>query len=400
MKLSLLPLQAHRRQLGVTLIELLVALALGLAVLVGLSAVYVAAKQAFRFQETSGRLQEDATFALEIIARDLRMAGFAGCRGVEEDSASAGTYFPKLSVNPFPTAIDGPNPMATVVPALVAVPPLTPLNFIRGFDSVPSAMFTLAAVPTVGTTDSLFFSGGGSNGVSLTAAMVANTDNLTIGADPFAWGSATVNSGVYNMIVSNCGISSLFSGKVTGAGAQIDHSSAMGNSADTFPSSPLYGVDALVMPLEWNFYYVATRAGAATPSLYRVFYNGNDRQVAEEMVSNVETMKFHYGENLNGIDSGTALSCVLAVGGATCVPTRQADVWRTTAAAVTDWSHVVAVRIGLMMVSADNNAIADVAAVTPTLLGASYTLPIGASATRLRKEFSTTVVLRNRVAPR
>ena len=72
-----------RHQSGFTLVELLVSLALGLAVLVGLSSVYVAAKQSFRFQETSGRLQEDAVFALDMISRDLRMAGFAGCRGVD-----------------------------------------------------------------------------------------------------------------------------------------------------------------------------------------------------------------------------------------------------------------------------------------------------------------------------
>ena len=153
------------------------------------------------------------------------------------------------------------------------------------------------------------------------------------------------------------------------------------------------------MPLEWSFYYVATRPGASTPSLYRVFYNGTTRGNAEELVSNIETMKLNYGENINGKDKVTNLQCTIATGGATCAPTFQADVWRTTAAAVTDWSRVVAVRVGLMMLSADSAANPDIAS-TPTLLGQSYTLPTGASTTRLRKEFSTTVVLRNRVAPR
>ena len=81
-------------------------------------------------------------------------------------------------------------------------------------------------------------------------------------------------------------------------------------------------------------------------------------------------------------------------------PSMQADVWRTTAASVTDWSHVVGVRIGLMMVGGEANSTADLSTATPPLLGASYSLPSGASANRLRKEFSTTVVLRNRVAAR
>jgi hypothetical protein len=60
----------------------------------------------------------------------------------------------------------------------------------------------------------------------------------------------------------------------------------------------------------------------------------------------------------------------------------------------------VAVRIGLMMVSGDQSANQEVTQGALTLLGASYTIPAGASASRVRKEFSTTIVLRNRVAPR
>ena len=141
------------------------------------------------------------------------------------------------------------------------------------------------------------------------------------------------------------------------------------------------------MPVEWSFYYVATRAGAETPSLYKASYNGNKRLGPEELVSNVETIKFHYGENTQNVV-------------ATGEPTLQADVWRTTAAAVTDWSRVVAVRVGLIMLSGEQNANTDITVVSPTLLGQVYAPPVGASPNRLRKEFSTTVVLRNRVAPR
>ena len=234
--------------------------------------------------------------------------------------------------------------------------------------------------------------------------MAAATTALTIGADPYNWASTTTplaNPGVYNMIVSNCITSSLFAGKVTVAGTQIAHDTTLGNATNNFPTSPLYGADALVMPLEWNFYYVATRTGASTPSLYRVFYDGNTRDGnPQEIVANVESMQLHYGENLNGIDDVSTLTCVLATGGATCTPTLRADVWRTTAASVTDWSRVVGVRIGLMMVGADVGAAADITTATPPMLGASYTLPTGASASRIRKEFSTTVLLRNRISPR
>lgn len=395
---------AQRPQRGLSLVELLVSLVLGMAVLIGLASVYVAAKQSFRFQETSGRLQEDAVFALEMIAKNLRMSGFAGCRGVNQEAGPV--YFPRLTLATAPTGIDGPNPLATVESGstTVTVQPLTPFNFLRGFDDVPSTMFASGLAPTTSGTDSLFFSGGSANVVSVTAPMAAATSSLTIGADPYNWAATTTptaNPGVYNMIVSNCLTSSLFAGKVTTSGTLIAHDTTLGNAANDFPTSPLYGADALVMPLEWSFYYVATRSGAATPSLYRVFYDGNKRDGnPQEIISNVESMQLHYGENLNGIDDVTTLACVLASGGATCTPTLRADTWQTTAASVTNWSRVVGVRIGLMMVGSDAGAAADVTVATPPILGASYTLPSGASSRRLRKEFSTTVLLRNRIAPR
>ncbi len=234
------------------------------------------------------------------------------------------------------------------------------------------------------------------NAVSITTAMAAAADALTIGTDSQSWGTRP-----RYMVVSDCNNSSFFVGQLaTSAGVtSIQHEIGAGNDeneAATFPGSAIYGVDAIVMPVEWTFYYVATRAGASTPSLYRVSYDGriqensgvpNDprgRKDPEEIVSNVETMKLHYGENTANDGSGA--------------PTMQANVWRTTAAAVTDWSRVVAVRIGLMMVSSENGVLGDVVS-SPTLLGAAYTVPT-AAATRAHKEFSTTVVLRNRIAPR
>ena len=191
-------------------------------------------------------------------------------------------------------------------------------------------------------------------------------------------------------IRDSCKNSSIFNGKVKGSGPySIDHSAAMGNNGpDPSLLTSDFGTDAIVLPAEWSFYYIATRTGASTPGLYRVFFNGNKRSNAEEMVSNVEGMKLNYGEN-TGVNAVT--------GAPTLVP----DVWRVKAADVTDWSRVVAVRIGLMMVSSEDNANIDVdLTVLPPLLGASYAKPLGASANRLRKEFSTTVVMRNRVAAR
>ena len=85
--------------------------------------------------------------------------------------------------------------------------------------------------------------------MSVSAVMPSASSNLTIAADPFGWGSATVNGGVYTMVASDCANSTIFAGKVSGGGVQIDHSTAMGNAAATFPLSAIYGLDAIVMPV-------------------------------------------------------------------------------------------------------------------------------------------------------
>jgi len=388
---------SHRsgRQRGFTLIELMISLVLSMAVLIGLSSVYVAVKSAFRFQESTGRLQEDANFALDTISRELRMAGFAGCSGIKTLTvASVSTRYPgNVLASANPNTISGPNPLATVESgnAEVTVQPFTPLNFIRGFDSVPSAMFASGAVPASSGTDSLFFAGGGANAVGVTVAMPAGNSPLTISSNVYGW------SGANTMIVSDCNSSSIFEGTVsTSAGVTTIAHSGVGNSTDTFTSSYRFGppvnsgasarAGAIVMLAQWNFFYVATRTGASTPSLYRITFNGVSRSNPEEIVSNVESMQLHYGENTQVDASGAA--------------TLVADEWRTSAAGVTDWARIVAVRVGLMMVSAEDNTSPDVVLTTPTLLGQTYSLPTGASGNRLRKEFSTTVVLRNSVAAR
>lgn len=394
-------------QQGLSLIELLIALALSLAVMAGLASVYVAASQTFRFQQTTGRLQEDAVFALDSISRDLRMAGYAGCMGIEK---SSGYYPGSVLSSSSPNAFNGVNPLAQIaaIQAETTYPevnaqPFTAYNFIRGFDTtVPTGMVPTSNPTPSTSSDSLFFAGGSMRSVSLSAAMASASASPTYAADTYGWATATANSGIYDFIISNCTASSLFKGKVTlVAGVPtIDHSTVMGNSSANFASSTLFGTDAVVMPAEWHYYFVATRAGATTPSLYHVYFNGNSRQAAEELVSNVESMQLYYGENTgNAVDPTTGLTVMDPVTSLP-VPSLVPDVWRTTAASVTDWSRVVAVRVGLMMVSGEDNVNPGVTMNTPTILGATYSLPTGASANRQRKEFSTTVVLRNRIAAR
>ena len=63
---------------GFSLVELMVAMLLGLLVLGGILAAYLRARDAHAAGESSARLQENARLALAILAQDLRMAGYWG----------------------------------------------------------------------------------------------------------------------------------------------------------------------------------------------------------------------------------------------------------------------------------------------------------------------------------
>src|SRR5690606_40813368 len=67
------------RSAGVTLIELLVALAIGAVLMLGLVQVFAASRSAYQMSEGMARVQENSRFAMDFIQRDLRMAGHFGC---------------------------------------------------------------------------------------------------------------------------------------------------------------------------------------------------------------------------------------------------------------------------------------------------------------------------------
>lgn len=67
-----------RRQRGMTLIELMVAMTIGLFLTWGAFEVYVQSKGNYQAAEVATRLQENARFALETLEPDLRLAGFWG----------------------------------------------------------------------------------------------------------------------------------------------------------------------------------------------------------------------------------------------------------------------------------------------------------------------------------
>jgi type IV pilus assembly protein PilW len=67
-------IRRRHNQLGLTLVELMVALAIGSFLMIGAVQIYNQSRQAFVVNESIARVQETATFAMDTIEADLRMA--------------------------------------------------------------------------------------------------------------------------------------------------------------------------------------------------------------------------------------------------------------------------------------------------------------------------------------
>ena len=66
------------RETGFSLVELMIALVLGLFIIGGVASVFVGSTQSFNSNEALSRVQENGRFALDMIAEELRNAGYKG----------------------------------------------------------------------------------------------------------------------------------------------------------------------------------------------------------------------------------------------------------------------------------------------------------------------------------
>lgn len=77
-----------RRSLaGLAMVELLVAMAVGLFLMGGIIQVMVSSKASYRLGEAEARVQENGRFALQMLAADLRGARSTGCRSIPFEEA-------------------------------------------------------------------------------------------------------------------------------------------------------------------------------------------------------------------------------------------------------------------------------------------------------------------------
>lgn len=70
-------LSIRRVQIGLTLIELMVSLAIGLVVIIAVLMTYLGSSRSSKFQAAYSQMNEDAQVALTLLSRDIQLAGYA-----------------------------------------------------------------------------------------------------------------------------------------------------------------------------------------------------------------------------------------------------------------------------------------------------------------------------------
>lgn len=68
-----------RRAAGFTLVELMIAMLLGLIVIAGVTSVFLAGQQSFRTNNALSDVEDGSRIAFELMSRDIREAGLTGC---------------------------------------------------------------------------------------------------------------------------------------------------------------------------------------------------------------------------------------------------------------------------------------------------------------------------------
>ena len=98
--------QTAIRQRGMTLVELMVAMLIGVFLMAGLIGLFVNSKQNYRLQENMSRSQENARFAMHFLNRDIRMADFRAC-GLDARVPTAINGVDNYPVDPDDDFVDG-----------------------------------------------------------------------------------------------------------------------------------------------------------------------------------------------------------------------------------------------------------------------------------------------------
>ena len=326
-----------RPQQGITLIELMIALVIGLLATGAMLKVYVDSSRLYRFNEGLARIQENGRFATEFIRRDARMAGFWGC-----NHEATLTNRIKTSVLDYPRY---------------------ELSGITGTSGSES-----------NDPDTITFSGAGRSVGKVKNDMPSTTAS---GRDFRVIGTETINTGDA-LLISDCDMTDIF--YVTKARGRDNKRKLWHKHTKNTPNSfsKAYAAGSTLYRVQQTTFCIAADADTAQPSLRRLVIDPtkpttdqNCLTVGQDLVEGIENMQILMGEDTNSDFDGSV--------------NRYVD----PSDLVSD--RIVSTHISLLAVSPSNNVTTEPA---PYFFNGAK--DISTDDRYLRKDFTTTIALRNK----
>lgn len=330
------------KQAGLSLIELMISITLGLILMTGVVQVFLSSKTTFTTQQAMSRVQETGRLAMEFLSRDIRMAAYYGC--VRPQVVYTGTI----------TAGGGLH-----------------TNFgegIMGYDGAGVAGFNKdtnlgdSITPLSGNTANIIVVRS-ANQIGVPISKANDSNNL------YGYTAAAVVGDCANgickddvAVVADCSKVRVFevsAVSITGNELTVSHDDGWGGGMDPLENF----ITGEIMPMNTVVYFLAEGA-SGQPTLWQ----RTNTDAAVELLEGVEHMRITYATNNN---SNYRLASALAAG---------------------DWANVTSVRVELVARSLENNVLEEPQPYT--FAGEPVEPPAGDRF--LRQVFSTTIGIRSR----
>lgn len=382
-------------QAGLSLVELMIALAIGTLLIFGVVQVFAASRAAYQLSEGLARVQENGRFAIDFLQRDIRMAGHFGC------------------VNDQAHALNSPSGMQTTF-AAVPSPGLDYAFSIQGYEAQgtqPNTTLDMSAGITTGGSD---------YSPALPTEIASATSNRIDGSDiialrylaPEGVPVTAVNGAAiapelrfdpnrWDVLRSGVGDPGLF-GVADCLNANVFQASSVDSATGTVTTgattlnvnpefTQLFTAGQTTLHRAESVVYYVGMNGAGVPALYRLRFQATPGGALmtdqQELVEGIENLQFIYGvdRELSPSVSPTGFIDKQLIASHANLSS-QLDGWR----------RVGSVQVAVLASSPGRAAVAQATEDAALLMGGGvqYTTPEDG---RYRAVYQSTIALRNRL---
>lgn len=291
------PSTLANRQRGLSLIELMISITIGLLILASMATLFANQSRTRSELDKSNRMIDNGRYSLEVLSENLRLAGFYG------------------TLNPSSVALPGaiPDPCSTVMANIAAAIPL----HVQGFDAADAATASArpSCVPATLKTGSDIL-------------VIRRVDTSPVGTTTYAITQASASAVAATtpyLQASQCQYDSVATPYMVGnAPSSLTLRQRNCTTASTTPYADLRRMMVQIYYIDAN-----NQTGDGIPTLKRVELSDAGAMVTAPLVEGIEYMQVEYGQDTD--NDGVADAYV-----------------ETCAVDIACWSNIVSVKLNII----------------------------------------------------